>query len=522
MMRALIFFLIAWCGSTTTAAQTLFVPPVTWAMQFAQNGAGSISPLTQLIGTRAMAWATAPVAGVGNSFYIPCCRDPLSTTGSATVSNPHNLQWFYDHHPDWLVYPNSGTSVPSTGGSGNLWGINIHLQEVLDYMIAYARDPTTVGAPVPAMRCSTLLGVLCGYAYLAVDNIAAYNANSVEGYYAGATPGCGSAPSFCGVWTQIYTGADIDQAWADDIYRLANQLRSNLSRVGVGTWLNAKLNHSDVSRSNKLALSGSALLRESPYLHACNSAIDSTISTITWSAGTVTVNTVAAHGLSSGYVVGVWGNSPAGYNTPTAAVTVVNSTRFTYPLVSNPGTIVTKGFVGNTDFVDGRISGTDWYALLQQAVAVNPYQIVVHFNYLCDHVMTDATRPEIAYTTANYYLVRQKYTYFEMQNGGGGTRDSGTLTTYPAPFLVDLGEPVDAIPTAGSPNSGGGCYKRAYTKGMVVVWPDIVGSCTYTIPSDGHVWQDQFGTVYSAGSNTLLPDTSVTPNRANAVVLVRQ
>ncbi len=492
---------------------TVFAPPAEWTMQFAQNGAGSVAPLTNLIGQRAMSWATAPVPGVGAGFYMPAYRDPLSTTATATATNPHDLTWFYNNHPDWLVYQNSATSTPSTGGSGNLWGINIHLQEVLDYMLAYALDPSTVGGVA-----STTAGVLNGNAYLSVDNVTAQNLNNIEGYYLGATPGVGSPPDFGGVWTQLYTGADNDQAWANDSFALCNYLRANLNKIGVGVWLNSKLSHTDIPNSIKQAQLSNAVLRESAYQHACT--LNSTISSISWAAGTVTVNTTGAHGLTSGYVVGVWGNTPTGYNTPAAAVTVVNATRFTYPLVADPGASTIKGIVGNTDFVDSGTRGTDWYAALQLANTIHDRTVIVQFDYLCGHPMAQATNAEISYACANYYLTRGKRTYLEMQNGTStGGRDDGTLTTYPAPFLVALGEPLEDPPIAGTPNSGGGCYKRAYQFGMAVVWPNITSSGTYTVPADGNSWMDQFGNPVAAGVHTLGPDTSVTPNRANGIVL---
>lgn len=449
-MRFLLTLLLAL--ASPAAAQVLFVPPADEArIQFGQNGSlssdgtRSITPPTLMIGQRATCWACAPVPGVGTGFYIPIYRDPLSTTGSATLANPHDRTWFEAHHPDWLVYADSGATTPSTGGSGNLWAVNINLQEVRDYMLAYAKNPVTVGGVASATG-----GVLKGYHYLSVDNAAAYNANSVGGYYAGATPGCGSAPSFCGSWVQLYTGADIDAAWAADIYSYVDFLKVNLNKIGVGVWLNAKMNKNDVRRSIDLSLRGNAVLRESPFQHACED-------------------------------------------------------------------------FGNTDFVEGLTPGTDWYAQMQQANAIYNKQVITQFYYLCGKKAVNATNPEIAYAVANYYLTRGKYTYFEMQNGTSNpanNRDDNTLVTYPAPFLVYLGAPMEAPPTAGTPNSTGGCYQRRFRYGMVVVWPSSTGSCTYTVPA-GYSWKDQFGASVASGVNTLSPDASVSPSRANAIVIYR-
>lgn len=73
-----------------------------------------------------------------------------------------------------------------------------------------------------------------------------------------------------------------------------------------------------------------------------NPAID--ISAIAWATNVVTVTTASPHGIASGEVVQVIiaGCTPAGYNgTVTATSTGTNT--FTYPLASDPGTIVTEG-----------------------------------------------------------------------------------------------------------------------------------------------------------------------------------
>jgi len=68
------------------------------------------------------------------------------------------------------------------------------------------------------------------------------------------------------------------------------------------------------------------------------------ISSITWSTGVVTVNTVSAHTIPVGQVVQgtIAGAAPSGYD-GTFACTGVTTTQFTYPLASNPGTETTLG-----------------------------------------------------------------------------------------------------------------------------------------------------------------------------------
>lgn len=69
-----------------------------------------------------------------------------------------------------------------------------------------------------------------------------------------------------------------------------------------------------------------------------------TISSISWSGGTVTVTTNMPHGLPSGSSVIISGMSPSGYNgTYTITVTPPNYSTFTYSLASDPGTISITG-----------------------------------------------------------------------------------------------------------------------------------------------------------------------------------
>lgn len=74
-------------------------------------------------------------------------------------------------------------------------------------------------------------------------------------------------------------------------------------------------------------------------------------STLTWAASVVTVTTSVAHGYPVGSTISlIIANAlPAGYN-GTFQATIINTTQFTYPLVSNPGTITSPGTTvsGNT------------------------------------------------------------------------------------------------------------------------------------------------------------------------------
>lgn len=67
-----------------------------------------------------------------------------------------------------------------------------------------------------------------------------------------------------------------------------------------------------------------------------------TISSASWSAGTVTVTTAAPHGLVSGARVTISGATPITYN-GTFQITVTGANTFTYAIATNPGTHVSGG-----------------------------------------------------------------------------------------------------------------------------------------------------------------------------------
>jgi hypothetical protein len=86
-----------------------------------------------------------------------------------------------------------------------------------------------------------------------------------------------------------------------------------------------------------------------------------TISSATWSSGTVTVTTAAAHRLVTGASVTISGASPITYN-GTFIVTVTGANTFTYAAVANPGTHVSGGDIEPLStfylgFTNGRGSG---------------------------------------------------------------------------------------------------------------------------------------------------------------------
>lgn len=97
----------------------------------------------------------------------------------------------------------------------------------------------------------------------------------------------------------------------------------------------------------------------------------SNLSSLTWSAGTVTVTTAAPHGYASGFQVTIGGVTPSGYN-GIFTTTFTGASTYTYPLASNPGTetvpgtMTTVGGPGTYSIADATITasaGTNMYTL---------------------------------------------------------------------------------------------------------------------------------------------------------------
>lgn len=118
-----------------------------------------------------------------------------------------------------------------------------------------------------------------------------------------------------------------------------------------------------VSQGGSTKASGSVTLitQLSDLTSIINPAI--TISTIVWATNTVTVTTASAHGIPSGTTVQgvIAGCTPTGFN-GTFAFTSTGATTFTYPLTTNPGTIVTKGTSQLYSAVELTAMGTTFFA----------------------------------------------------------------------------------------------------------------------------------------------------------------
>lgn len=73
-----------------------------------------------------------------------------------------------------------------------------------------------------------------------------------------------------------------------------------------------------------------------------------TISSMSYSTGTVSVTTSTAHGFVDGEVSTITGVTPSGYN-GTYTLTVTGASTFTYSLGSNPGVVTVQGVVTDED-----------------------------------------------------------------------------------------------------------------------------------------------------------------------------
>jgi hypothetical protein len=81
-----------------------------------------------------------------------------------------------------------------------------------------------------------------------------------------------------------------------------------------------------------------------------------TVAAAAWAGGTATVTTSAAHGLSTGASVSVSNVAPSAWN-GNYTVTVIDATRFSYSLATNPGTYVSGGQVS---YPQSLVSSASW------------------------------------------------------------------------------------------------------------------------------------------------------------------
>lgn len=81
-----------------------------------------------------------------------------------------------------------------------------------------------------------------------------------------------------------------------------------------------------------------------------------TVTTMSWTAGTVTA-TATAHGFLVGDIITVSGVTPAGYNGVYEVTAVTDANTFKYALVTNPGTVTIQGTAKFGTNVSGMVAG---------------------------------------------------------------------------------------------------------------------------------------------------------------------
>ena len=201
------------------------------------------------------------------------------------------------------------------------------------------------------------------------------------------------------------------------------------------------------------------------------------ISSITWAStggGTVTVVTAHPHGLPSGTTSGsIAGCTPTGYN-GTYTFTQVNSTTFTYPLASNPGTVGTLGYTGFDSasagtYISGGIvtpnlrneivSINDYPDSYNITFVIPPVQTVTvglvwnttSLNYVSPSAVAQLGNPAIV-NYINSIYVGQPINVFELQN----VFQNAIVNLVPAPLLSRMVFTVTINGNVVNPSSGTG------------------------------------------------------------------
>ena len=167
------------------------IPTATPLITFGQVFDARVASASTMVGRVGFVWgdnrnfASAP--GVEFGQYSPAYR------ASAT----HGAEWFYQHHPDWIVYLNDRVTIA--------------------YEFADTRaTPLDIGNPaVVRWKQADIDGAGHGQAWVSLDNVDSENSAGFAGHYKGATAPCGaqSRPACGGAWRQDFTGKPNDRSW---------------------------------------------------------------------------------------------------------------------------------------------------------------------------------------------------------------------------------------------------------------------------------------------------------------------
>lgn len=173
----------------------------------------SISPKTQLSGTRDIVWGNnAPLSYVMSSAYLPSIRDGDSTT-------PHDLAWYKANHPDWIVW-GTDQATPS---------------EYLHYANKFLVDLDIRNAAVRSYKLAECVAQQAlGFNAIAFDNVGLKNDGYVPrgGVWTGSTYD-GSGNRSGGTFSTRYAGVSDDSVWRSDLIDYITWLRGQLNARGM-------------------------------------------------------------------------------------------------------------------------------------------------------------------------------------------------------------------------------------------------------------------------------------------------
>lgn len=246
-----------------------------------------------------------------------------SITPSATLSG----SIFVDGRSIWLIPYDTGTgNVPAyntTISKGSASGLMIGVYSALNVA------PTTPGSAVPAsgyILVKQWNGTLYG-----TGALTGIGANAVSGETVGWIEPVGQEGTLC-LLSSLNQTANDGYFARGDWYTVGTTSGSRATTYQIPT------NGVDVYHGGVLVDKAAAV----------------NISSMSWSSGTMTVVTSSSHGFSTNDRVMVDGTTPRAFRTvDTVSITVTNSTTFTYPLASNPGTY-TSG---------GTVAAVEWYPI---------------------------------------------------------------------------------------------------------------------------------------------------------------
>lgn len=185
--------MLAGCASCVGApvANAPPIPAGAALITFGQVFDTRVASASDLAGRVGFVWGDnrnfGTVVGVPLGLYSPAYRAaPIKDTG-----------WFYEHHPDWIVYRND--------------------RETIAYEFRSTRaTPLDIGNPaVITWKQGEIDGELHGQAWVDLDNVDSENSAGFAGHYAAVMAPCPAAarPACGGAWVQDFTGRPRDPAW---------------------------------------------------------------------------------------------------------------------------------------------------------------------------------------------------------------------------------------------------------------------------------------------------------------------